>query len=76
MGVLLSAVAGVDAEGAAQALLEKLRRAAARGGGGGAATMKASLVTVEGGGTGGGLLEAKPVEVLAGVKLFLEKCFF
>lgn len=69
-GMLTGMVAGVDAETAAHALLDKLRHAAAAAGG----ATKASLVTVEGGGTGGGLLEAKPQEVIAGVKLFLHKC--
>lgn len=68
-------VAGVDAEGAARSLLDKLRRAAgsAAGGGGGGAS-KATLVTLGGGGHGGGLLEAKPLEALAAIKLFLNKC--
>lgn len=67
-GFLTGMVAGIDREGAARALLEKIRLASK------GRETKASLVTVEGGGAGGGLLEAKPLEVLAGVKLFLNKC--
>lgn len=72
-GFLTSLVAGVDAEEASRSLLDKIRRAAAAGGGGQAS--KATLVTLDGGGVGGGLLEAKPLEVLAAMKLFLNKCF-
>lgn len=72
-GFLTSLVAGVDAEEASRSLLDKMRRAAAAGKGGQAS--KATLVTLDGGGTGGGLLEAKPLEVLAAMKLFLNKCF-
>lgn len=72
-GFLTSLVAGVDAEEASRSILDKMRRAAAAGSGGQAS--KATLVTLDGGGVGGGLLEAKPLEVLAAMKLFLNKCF-
>lgn len=68
-GYLTSFVAGVDAEEASRTLLDRLRRAAA------GQPSKATLVTLDGGGNGGGLLEAKPLEVVAAMKLFLNKCF-
>ncbi|CAN0043781.1 unnamed protein product [Scytosiphon promiscuus] len=67
-GYLTSLVAGVDAEEASRTLLDRLRRAA------GGQASKATLVTLNGGGNGGGVLEAKPLEVLAAMKLFLNKC--
>ncbi|CAM9931799.1 unnamed protein product [Ectocarpus sp. 6 AP-2014] len=67
-GYLTSMVAGVDSEEASRSLLDKLRRAA------GGEASKATLVTLDGGGSGGGILEAKPLEVLSAMKLFLNKC--
>ncbi|CAN0162926.1 unnamed protein product, partial [Ectocarpus sp. 8 AP-2014] len=67
-GYLSNMVAGVDSEEASRSLLDKLRRAA------GGEASKATLVTLDGGGSGGGILEAKPLEVLAAMKLFLNKC--
>lgn len=67
---LTSLVAGVDAEEASRTLLDRLRRAAGPG-----QASKATLVKLDGGGVGGGLVEAKPREVLAAMKLFLNKCF-
>lgn len=69
-GFLTSIVACLDAEGDATALLEKLRRVSSSS----ESTGKATLVTIEGGGVGGGLLEAKPRDALAAIKLFLHKC--
>lgn len=70
-GFLTSMVARVDGEAASRSLLEKLRRAAGSKAGG---ASKATMVTLAGGGSGGGLVEAKPLEVLAAMKLFLNKC--
>lgn len=69
-GFLTSLVSGIDAEEASRTLLDRLRRAAGLG-----QASKATLVRLDGGGVGGGLLEAKPREVLAAMKLFLNKCF-
>lgn len=68
LGFLTSMVAGIDAEAASRSLLEKLRRAA------GAGQSKATLVTLPEGSGGGGLIEAKPLEVVSAMKLFLNKC--
>lgn len=69
-GFLSGLVAGIDAEDASRTLLDRLRRAAGTG-----RASKATLVKLDGGGVGGGLVEAKPREVLAAMKLFLNKCF-
>ena len=68
-------VAGIDAEAAARSLLDKLRQAAGSAGAGGGAS-KATLVTLGGGGHGGGVMDAKPLEALAAIKLFLNKCSY
>lgn len=70
-GFLSSLVAGVDAEEASRTLLDRLRLAAGLE----QQASKATLVKMDGGGVGGGLVEAKPREVLAAMKLFLNKCF-
>lgn len=70
LGYLTGLLSGIDAEEASLTLLDRLRRAA-RGG----EASKATLVTLDGGGAGGGLLEARPREAMAAMKLFLNKCF-
>lgn len=56
----------------ATSVMEKLQRAVAAGVGGGS---KVTLVKLSvGGGDEGGLLEAHPLDALAVMKLFLNKC--
>lgn len=71
-------MAGVNTVALATSLMEKLQRAVAAANaksGGVSGGSKATLVKLSvGGGDGGGLLEAQPLDALAVMKLFLNKC--